>query len=228
MLDSIPHLKRTTLYHCLRRHGVQTLPKETKKKAKAEFKEYKIGYFHIDTAEVKTEEGKAYLFVAIDRTSKFTVAKLYKQKTIASSSDFLKYVIQTVPYVIEKILTDNGMEYTDMMTHNGKPSGVHIFDQICLDYSIEHRLTQVKHPWTNGQVERMNRTLKENTVKKYHYSSFDHLHHHIQDFLKAYNCAKKLKALNFKTPLEYLNDLFLNNPIPFKRNPFLYYSELYN
>ena len=32
--------------------------------------------------------------------------------------------------------------------------------------TLEHRLTKVSHPWTNGQVERMTRTLKETTVKK--------------------------------------------------------------
>jgi hypothetical protein len=31
----------------------------------------------------------------------------------------------------------------------------------CQENGIEHRLTKFKHPWTNGQVERMNRTIKE-------------------------------------------------------------------
>ena len=38
------------------------------------FKRYPIGFFHIDIAELRTSEGKLYLFVAIDRTSKFAVA----------------------------------------------------------------------------------------------------------------------------------------------------------
>ena len=45
----------------------------------------------------------------------------------------------------------------------------HMFDMRCRENGIEHRLTKVKHPWTNGQVERMNRTIKEATVKRYHY-----------------------------------------------------------
>lgn len=204
------------------------LPKETLQKKKQAFKDYQIGYFHVDTAEVHTGEGKAYLFVAIDRISKFTVARLYKNKTMKTSVSFLQYVIDTVPYVIKKILTDNGMEYTDMMSHRGKASGQHAFDKMCTKHAIEHRLTKVKHPWTNGQVERMNRTLKENTIKKYHYSSMEELQKHISLFLRAYNCAKRLRALTYKTPLEYLKNIFLNKPINFKRNPNYYYLEPYN
>ena len=40
---------------------------------------------------------------------------------------------------------------------------------------IEHRLTKPKHPWTNGQVERMNRTIKDATVKRYYYETHDQL-----------------------------------------------------
>ena len=42
------------------------------------FKSYPIGYFHLDIAEVRTEEGKLYLFVAIDRTSKFAYVELHE------------------------------------------------------------------------------------------------------------------------------------------------------
>ena len=37
--------------------------------------------------------------------------------------------------------------------------------RVCQEHGIDHRLTKTNHPWTNGQVERMNRTLKEATVK---------------------------------------------------------------
>jgi len=46
------------------------------------------------------------------------------------------------------------------------------------------------HRWTNGQVERMNRTLKDATVRRYHYGSHDELRHHLQLFLDAYNHAR--------------------------------------
>jgi len=69
---NIPHLTRSSLHRCLQRHGISRLPETQKEKAaKGKFKSYPIGYFHIDIVEVHTAEGKLYLFVAIDRTSKF-------------------------------------------------------------------------------------------------------------------------------------------------------------
>ena len=69
---TIPHLTRSSLHRCLQRHGISRLPEvEGDKPDKKKFKTYPIGYFHIDIAEVQTAEGKLYLFVAIDRTSKF-------------------------------------------------------------------------------------------------------------------------------------------------------------
>lgn len=53
---------------------------------------------------------------------------------------------------------------------------------------------------TNGQAERMVRTIKEATVRSFHDASIAELRRHVRDWLAAYNCAKQLKALSFKTP----------------------------
>src|SRR3984885_3986695 len=77
---TIPHLTRSSLHRCLHRHGVSRLPQvDGDAPAKRKFKAYPIGYFHIDIAEVRTEEGKLYLFVAIDRTSKFAFVELHEK-----------------------------------------------------------------------------------------------------------------------------------------------------
>jgi len=75
---TLPHLTRSALHRCLQRHGISRLPDtEGNKPAKKKFKPYPIGYFHIDIAEVHTEEGKLSLFVAIDRACKFAYAALH-------------------------------------------------------------------------------------------------------------------------------------------------------
>src|SRR5215213_9032943 len=61
---TLSHLTRSSLHRCLQRHGISRLPKtEGDKPAKKRFKPYPIGFFHIDIAEVHTEQGRLYLFV---------------------------------------------------------------------------------------------------------------------------------------------------------------------
>ena len=50
----------------------------------------------------------------------------------------------------------------------------------------------------------MNRTIKEATVKRYHYDSHDRLRQHLADFIAAYNHARRLKPLRGLTPYEFI------------------------
>ena len=217
--SSIPHLTRSNLHRCFQRHGISRLPEvEGDKPAKQAFKKYPIGYFHIDIAEVQTEEGKLYLFVAIDRTSKFAYAELHDRSTRMIARDFLENLIKTVPYKIHTILTDNGIQFAK---REGTEDYRDIpFDKVCLAHTIDHRLTKIKHPWTNGQVERMNSTLKDATVKKYYYQTNAQLKEHMQTFLMAYNFARRLKTLKGLTPYEYICKIWTNEPDRFTINPF--------
>ena len=215
---TIPQLTRSSLHRCLQRHGISRLPEVTgDKEPKRNFKTYPIGYFHIDIAEVQTAEGKLRLFVAIDRTSKFSFVELHREAGKATAAQFLRNLIAAVPYAIHTVLTDNGIQFTNMAHH--KYAFHHIFDRVCDEHEIEHRLTKIKHPWTNGQVERMNRTIKEATVKRYHYDSHAQLTAHLQDFIDAYNYGRRLKTLRGLTPYEYICKCWTNEPERFSLNP---------
>ena len=96
---------------------------------------------------------------------------------------------------------------------------LHLFDRVCEEHGIEHRLTKVNHPWTNGQVERMNRTIKDATVKRYHYETHEQLREHLAQFLIAYNFAKRLKMLSGLTPYEYIGKCWQKEPERFRLNP---------
>ena len=77
---TIPNLTRSALHRCLQRHGISRLPDvEGDKPKRQRFKRYPIGFFHIDIAELSTAAGKLYVFVAIDRTSKFAFAGLVEK-----------------------------------------------------------------------------------------------------------------------------------------------------
>jgi len=91
---TIPHLTRSSLHRCLQRHGISRLPDtDGDKPQRAKFKRYPIGFFHIDIAEVRTQEGKLYLYVAIDRTSKFAFVQLVEKADTVTSRAFLDALV---------------------------------------------------------------------------------------------------------------------------------------
>ena len=69
------------------------------------------------------------------------------------------HLLGVVPYKIHTILTDNGLQFAEQPRNRGKvPFRKMRFDMICEANGTLHRLTGPYHPWTSGQVERMNRT----------------------------------------------------------------------
>jgi hypothetical protein len=146
---TIPHLTRSSLHRCLQRHGISRLPDiEDGKGIKRKFKTYPIGYFHIDIAEVRTAEGRLYLFVAIDRTSKYAFTELHEKATRRVAADFLLRLIKAVPYKIHTVLTDNGIHFTDSkgeswsvadikgMLERGEPFWAPAFEVACARNNI--------------------------------------------------------------------------------------------
>ena len=99
------------------------------------------------------------------------------------------------------------------------PLRCHAFALACAQLDIAHRLTKPRHPWTNGQVERMNRTIKEATVKRFHYEHHDQLRAHLADFVAAYNFGRWLKTLKGLTPYEFICKAWTTDPQRFTLDP---------
>ena len=147
------------------------------------------------------------------------------------AADFLRVLLKVVPYRIHTVLTDNGIHFT--MPGNiasaaslireamdrGEIFRAHAFEYACAQNHIEYRLTKPYHPWTSAQVERMNRTLKEVTVRRFHYATHEQLQQHLGQFLDAYNFAKRLKTLNGLTPYEAICKAWAVQPSKFTANP---------
>jgi Integrase core domain len=215
---TLPHLPRSALHRWLQRHGMSRLPEvagATPKKKQC--RRYPIGSLHIEIAEVRTEEGTLCLFVAIDRTSTFAEAELHPSATKAGAAPFLRHLIAAVPDRIQTMLTDNSIQFTtrEQDTYACKQ----IVARVCDEHALEHRLTHPHHPWTNGQVERMNRTLQDAPVKQYYDQSPQPLKAHLDTFLMAYNCAKRLKTLKGLTPYAYICKIWPQAPERFTIHP---------
>jgi transposase InsO family protein len=155
--------------------------------------------------------------------------------TQGKATQFLTNLMADYPIKITKILTDNGAQFTYLLLpehlrpkeQTGKPK-VHGFDQLCAKHGIEHRLTKFRHPWTNGQVEVMNRILKDATTKQFHYESVGAFKKHLMAFLLYYNFQRPLKSLKFISPWQGICQYYSTNPTVFTENPNLKITGLNN
>jgi transposase InsO family protein len=129
------------------------------------------------------------------------------------------------------LLTDNGTHFTTPGNASsaapdikgaldaGERVWAHAFEYACAQNDIDHRLTKPKHPWTSGQVERMNRTINDTTVKRCFYETHDQLRTHLRDFVDVYNFAGRLKTLRGLTPYEFACKAWASEPHRFTISP---------
>jgi len=221
---------RSGLHRTLVRYGLSNLNKMRKALEEASgettpkksFKDYDPGFIHIDIKylpKMPDEESRSYLFVAIDRATRWVHLAVFPDKTAASAQTFLEQVVAKVPFYIKKLLTDNGKEFTDRYIPNGErePTGRHVFDKVCTKYDIEHRLTKPAHPQTNGMVERFNGRISE-IVKQTVFNSSKELVSTMINYLKIYNYHIPQRNIGHLTPIQKLKEWYKKKPELFKKN----------
>jgi len=222
-----PEVSRSGLDRCLRRHGVGNLrdlqAQDPRPKHRA-FKAYEPGYLHVDVKylpQMADETSRRYLFVAIDRATRWVFIRVFKSKTAANARRFLRDLERACPIRIRTVLTDNGKEFTDRLFGLRKraATGKHEFDQLCTDLGIEHRLAPPQHPQTNGMVERFNGRIEE-VLQSHHFRSGEELETTLHRYVSLYNQQLPQSALGSKTPLQALKDWHKLKPDLFKKQPY--------
>lgn len=223
-----PEVSRSGLDRCLRRHGVSRLEdlmprEETPGTPAGGFKDYEPGFVHVDVKylpQMPGERARSYLFAAIDRASRWVYVEILPDKTAASASGFLERLVQTAPFRLTKVLTDNGKEFTDRFCATGerKPTGAHAFDQVCATNTIEHRLIKPRHPQTNGMVERFNGRIAE-VLATTRFQSAEHLHETLTRYALIYNQYIPQRALAHRSPVAALKHWYQERPELFLRQP---------
>src|SRR6056300_59442 len=195
-----PHVSRSGLDRCLRRHGVGNLrdlkPKEAKP-THSSFKAYEPGYLHIDIKylpQMADEDRRRYLFVAIDRATRWVFVRIYPTQTAANARRFLRDLARAA-------------------------TGQHEFDQLCADLGIEHRLTPPMRPQTNGMVERFNGRI-EDVLQSHRFQSGEDLEQTILRYVTLYNQQLPQSALASRTPLQAMKDWHKLRPELFKKQPY--------
>ena len=220
-------VSRSGLDRCLRRHGVGNLhalkPAEPAQAHKA-FKSYEPGYLHVDVKylpQMQDETKRRYLFVAIDRATRWVFVQIKGNKTAASARAFLHALHKACPIQITRVLTDNGKEFTDRLfaSRERQPSGNHEFDQLCQELGIEHRLTKPRTPRTNGMVERFNGRIAD-VLKTHRFNSAEDLEQTLMRYVTLYNHQLPQSALHSKTPMQAMKQWHQTHPELFNKRPY--------
>lgn len=215
-------LSSSTVYNVLKKNSLSKMLPEQKEIKK--YEKYKPGFIHVDVTYFPTISGqKMYLFTSIDRATRLIYYKLYDNKTKESAKDFLKTIIDFYPFTIHKILTDNGLEFTNKLLKTKRLESVKKqseFTKECLKNNIEHRTTKAFRPQTNGLVERLNSKIKRATIYNFNYKDYNEVIIDLNNYLKNYtfyiiHCGL-LKDENVKTPIEALFNYYKTNPELFK------------
>ena len=235
-----PHVSRSGLDRCLRRHGVgnlRDLQSTAARPKRGGFKAHEPGYLHIDVKylpQMADETSRRYLFVAIDRATRRVFIRVFKAKTAANARRFLRDLERACPIRIRTILTDNGKEFTDRLFGLRKraATGEHEFDKLCAELGIEHRLTPPRSPQTNGpplgdcrqspagqRVERFNGRI-EDVLQSHHFRSGEDLEATLHRYVWLYIQQLPQSALGSKAPLQAMKDWHKLKPQLFRKQPY--------
>ena len=222
-----PDLSRSALERCLRRNDVSNLQElkaqelgEDAQPAKKTFKDYEVGFVHVDIKylpQLPEESQRRYLYVAIDRASRWVYYEIRADRKKRSARAFIANLLEAAPFHVTHILTDNDGAFTDRLNQpTGEPSGNHPVDQLCAAHGIAHRLIPPRHPQTNGMVERFNGRITE-VLAAVHLRNREELEATLTHYRRLYNHHLPQKALNGQAPVDFLKSKYQDKPELFNR-----------
>ena len=215
-----PDISRSALHRCLKRRGVSQKPPAAQAEAQR-FAPTTFGYVHVDLKHLPRLKGQAaYVFVAIERTTRFVHAEIVQDRSGETIAACLTRFLDAFGHPVHTILTDNGSEFTDRFgdarwRKRDKGTGNHPFDKICQARGIKHKLTRPYRPQTNGMVERFNRRLAEALRKhpppgdnagKNRFTDHAQRNAFVLSVVADYN-RTRLRCLGHKAPTEVLTNL---------------------
>src|SRR3978361_1512707 len=176
----LPHLNRDAVSRILKAEGLNRLPPADRtRKPHGTFKDYEVGFVHMDVKhlpKLRDRDGltrKRYLYVAIDRATRFVHLAVKDDETPASAVAFLKEALTAFPFQVTQVLTDRGSCFT-----------ADAFERACSAHKLRHRKTRPYTPQTNGMVERFNGRVQREVLGITVYS-----HRDLETLLLGFNAA---------------------------------------
>jgi transposase InsO family protein len=198
-IDPPPGL--TSIYRALVRNGL--IQPKTRRRAKASYRRWERprpmqlwqldimgGIWLTDGRELKAVTG-------IDDHSRFCVmAGLVERATAGSVCRIFTQALERYG-TPEEVLTDNGKVFTGRLGPH--PSEV-LFDRICREHGITHRLTGIRAPTTTGKIERFHKTLRAELLTGRRFGSLAQAQQVLDAWVEDYNLRRPHQAIAMAVP----------------------------
>jgi len=139
------HLSTSTIHKILKRHQVPSLRRRPRKRHRKRY-ERSVPGDRVQVDTIKIARGK-YQYTAIDDCSRYQIARLYPRRTAANTLDFIRYVVEEMPFPVQRVQTDRGTEFT-----------AYDVRETLLEWGIKWRPNRARSPHLNGKVERVQKT----------------------------------------------------------------------
>jgi transposase InsO family protein len=199
----VPVPGRSSIYRCLVRHGL--IEPQARRKRRADYKRWErarsMELWQMDVVGgVMLADGwNASVVSGVDDHSRFCVSALVVRRATARPvCDALTRAMRAhgVP---EAILTDNGKVFTGRF---GPGTSEVLFDRICRENGIRHRLTAPRSPTTTGKVERFHKTLRREFLDGKVFADLDEAQAAIDAWVHTYNHDRPHQGIGMVAPHE--------------------------
>ena len=172
------------------KNHAQRLPKGARSKLPGEL-------VQIDHMTIKLDSGRTVKhFHAICPTTRYIVGQAYRSATSNNAADFLKQMLQELPFPVISIQVDGGSEFMGA------------FERAAKELDIPLYVLPPRMPKMNAYVERVNGTVKYEFYKLYDKSnSLELINHHLKHYNSFYNKVRPHSSLQGLTPVQYFSSL---------------------
>ena len=199
-VDPVP--SHMAIWRALVRHGL--IEPRARRKVVATYKRWERGrpmeLWQLDVVGgVLLADGtQAKILTGVDDHSRYCVAAGIMTRAVARAVCGVFAESLRAHGVPDEVLTDNGKVFTDRF---GRQAEV-LFDRICRENGIAHRLTAPHSPTTTGKIERFHRTLRVEFLSGRVFDDLPSAQHELDAWVTDYNTNRPHQGIQMSTPAE--------------------------
>ena len=158
-----------------------------------------------------TNKSKAYVYNFIDHASNWSFKYAYDRINARNTEDFMMRIKWSCPFKIDRLQTDNGVEFTSKYLCVSADPDDHLLDKFCEENDISHKLIPPGEKELQGLVERSHRQDDQELFSRINPKDLNEFNSHLSFFKDERNRKRRFKKLDWKTPDEWLENYLVVN-----------------